>query len=73
VIVPDVNLLVDAVDASSPFHRPAHRWWDGVLSSTEAVGLCYPALLGFVRTTTNRRIFEAPLDIDQSLAAGPVG
>ncbi len=68
MILPDVNLLVYAVDGSSPFHLRARRWWDDVLSSTEAVGLCYPALLGFVRITTNRRAFEAPLGIDDALA-----
>lgn len=27
------------------------------------MALCYPTLLGFVRLTTNRRVFEAPLGI----------
>lgn len=65
--LPDVNLLVYAVDAASPFHRRARRWWKDVLSSSEAVGLCYPAVLGFVRITTNRRTFESPLGVDDSL------
>jgi toxin-antitoxin system PIN domain toxin len=67
VILPDVNLLVYSVDATSPLHAKTRRWWDGVLSSTEAVALCYPSVLGFVRLTTNRSVFESPLGIDDSL------
>ena len=32
-----------------------------------AVGLCYPSLLGFIRLTTNRRVFESPLRVDDAL------
>jgi toxin-antitoxin system PIN domain toxin len=67
VILPDVNLLVYAVDETSPFHRLARRWWDGVLSSTDAVGLCYPSVLGFIRLATNRQVFTSPLGVDDAL------
>ena len=67
MIVPDVNLLVYAVDETSPFHARARHWWDGVLSSAEIVGLCCPTVLGFVRMTTNRRVFDAPLDVGDTL------
>ena len=36
-------------------------------AATEAVGLCYPSLLGFIRLTTNRRVFESPLRVDDAL------
>ena len=67
MILPDVNLLVYAVDETSPFHARARRWWDDTLSSTATVGLCYPSILGFVRLTTNRRMFESPLSVDDVL------
>ena len=67
MIVPDVNLLVYAIDETSPFHARARRWWDGALSSAEMVGLCFPTLLGFVRMTTNRRVFDSPLAIGDAL------
>ncbi len=63
MILPDVNLLVYAIDETSSFHKQSRAWWDELLSSTEPVGLCYPAILGFIRLTTNRRIFESPLSI----------
>ena len=55
MILPDVNLLVYAVDETSSFHGAANAWLDDVLSSANPVGLCYPATLGFVRLVTNRR------------------
>ncbi len=67
MIVPDVNLLVYAVDAASPFHARARAWWDEVLSSASDVGLCFPSVLGFLRMTTNRRVFDSPLSVDDAL------
>ena len=67
MILPDINLLVYAVDATSPFHPQARRWWDETLSSAQPVGLCYTSLLGFVRLTTNRRVFESPLGVAEAL------
>lgn len=67
MMLPDVNLLVYAVDATSPFHARARRWWDDVLSSTLSVGLCYPSMLGFLRLTTSRRMFESPLGVGDAV------
>ena len=68
MILPDVNLLVYAVDETSIFHADAKVWWDGTLSSTRIVGLCYPSLLGFIRLVTSRRVFESPLSVDDAVA-----
>ena len=67
MMIPDVNLLVYAVDETSPFHVKARRWWDRSLSSTASVGLCYASILGFVRLTTNRRVFKSPLAVRDAL------
>ncbi len=66
MILPDVNLLVYAVDETSDFHEGARDWWDDALSSTALVGLCYPTMLGFIRLVTNRRVFVAPLSITEA-------
>ena len=63
MILPDINLLIHAVDESSDYHEGAKAWWEDVLSSTATVGLCYPTMLGFVRLVTNRRVFTAPMSI----------
>jgi len=66
LILPDVNLLVYAVDETSSFHEAANTWLDTALSSTDPVGFCYPTMLGFVRLATNRRIFANPLGLDDA-------
>lgn len=68
MILPDVNLLVYAVDETSPFNERSKDWWDETLSSTMIVGLCYPAILGFVRLVTHRRVFESPLTVAEAIA-----
>jgi toxin-antitoxin system PIN domain toxin len=67
VIIPDVNLLLYAVDDTAPHHARARAWWLGVLGGTEPVGLPWVTTLAFVRLSTNRRIFDSPLSADQAL------
>jgi toxin-antitoxin system PIN domain toxin len=61
VIVVDANLLIYARVASLPQHRAARAWLDDRLNGSAAVGLPWPSLLGFLRITTNPRVFERPL------------
>jgi hypothetical protein len=67
VILPDANLLLYAYDETSPFHEKAKRWWEGLLSQPEAVGICPCVLFAFLRIGTNSRAFENPLDIDEAV------
>jgi toxin-antitoxin system PIN domain toxin len=61
VIIPDINLLLYAYDASSPFHPKAAGWWQDCLSGTEPVGLLHVVTFGFVRIATNARAFANPM------------
>ncbi|MDE0680359.1 MAG: type II toxin-antitoxin system VapC family toxin [Gammaproteobacteria bacterium] len=63
MIIPDINLLVYAHDSRSRQHAAAKSWWEGLMNGTEAVGLPWAVILGFVRITTNRRILDNPLDV----------
>lgn len=65
--VPDLNLLMYAVDRQAPIHERAAEWWNATLSGTETVGLAWSVLLGFVRLTTNPRVVRSPLDADAAL------
>lgn len=65
--VPDLNVLIYAVDRGSPVHSRATRWWNDTLSGTETVGLAWIVLLGFVRLTTNSRVMRSPLSAGESL------
>ncbi|MEX2044914.1 MAG: type II toxin-antitoxin system VapC family toxin [Opitutus sp.] len=61
MILPDANLLLYAYDAESPFHRAAAKWWAGLLSANEPVGLCPVVVFAFLRLSTHPKVFERPL------------
>ena len=63
MIVPDVNLLLYATIDAFPHHPAARAWWEGTLSSSGPVGLAIPAVLGFLRIATNRRVLSTPMSL----------
>ena len=67
MIVPDINLLVYAVDEDSPFHSAAKVWLEDTLSGTESVGFAWIVLLGFLRLTTRPQVLPSPLSVKQAL------
>ena len=66
MIIPDTNLLLYAVDASSPHHARARQWLDATMRGVEPVGFAWAVLLGFLRISTNARILERPLTIAEA-------
>jgi toxin-antitoxin system PIN domain toxin len=67
VKLPDANVLLYAVDTSSPFHEPARVWLEDVLSATETVAFAWVVLLAFLRIRTNPRVYDAPLQVGEAL------
>lgn len=65
--VPDLNLLIYAVDRQSPSHKATLRWWNGLMSGNETVAFTWNVLLGFVRLTTNPIVVREPLTADEAL------
>lgn len=65
--IPDLNLLMYAVDREAADHEPALRWWNATLSGSETVGLSWTVLLGFVRLTTSARVVRSPLSPSDAL------
>lgn len=61
MIVPDINLLLYAYDADSPFHAKASAWWQKCLSGSEPVGLPPVVVFGFARISTSARVFKNPM------------
>lgn len=64
--LPDVNVLLHAVNRSAPQHEVAHAalrqaFVDG------RVALTWPALLGFLRLATRAGIFAAPMPVADAL------
>ena len=66
--LPDVNLLVHAVNEVSRAHALASRWMSEGLHSAKGVALAWVAMLGFLRVTTRPGISPKPLATDQALA-----
>lgn len=57
----DVNLLLYAADDQSPYHPAARSWLEEALTSgDERVGFPWQTIGGFVRMTTNWRVYAEP-------------
>ncbi len=68
MILVDANILLYAEDSLQSRHQQARVWWDGQLSGTGVVCLCWTVLSAFIRIGTNPRVFEHPLSLEQALA-----
>lgn len=67
MILCDANILLYAVDESSPTHRVARIWLERALSGDETVAMDWQALLAFLRISTRANIFARPLSVDDAL------
>lgn len=65
--LPDVNLLLYAIDEASPRFSAARPWVEGLFGGDETVALAWPVALAFVRLTTKPQIVTAPLAVDEAL------
>ena len=59
--VVDLNVLIYAVDGSSPHHEKVLPYWERLLDEEESIGLPWIVIVGFLRITTNGRAFPKPL------------
>ncbi|MDQ3768822.1 MAG: type II toxin-antitoxin system VapC family toxin [Actinomycetota bacterium] len=50
--LPDVNVLLYAMNVDAPEHRRAREWLERALSGSEAVAFAWVVLSGFVRIST---------------------
>ena len=68
MIIPDLNVLLYAVDAGSSRHERAAAWLEEVVNKgTEEIGLPWAVILGFLRLTTSSRVFPRPLSVEKAL------
>ena len=68
MLLPDVSVLVHAVNGSSPQHGEASRWLRSAVDGGRGLGLSWVAVLGFLRLSTKPGIYAAPLPVPQALA-----
>ena len=67
MIVPDVNLLLYAYNDAYAQHAKARQWWEEQVNSGVQIGLADVVIYGFLRISTNPRIFEVPMSIDEAV------
>lgn len=67
MIVPDVNLILYAEIDAHPLHARARPWWEDALSGERRIGLAPVCVFGFLRISTNRRVFREPLSVEEAL------
>ena len=68
MIIPDLNVLIYAADADSSRHAEARAWLEATVNGgKEEIGLPLVVSLGFLRLTTNQRVFRSPLSVDAAL------
>jgi toxin-antitoxin system PIN domain toxin len=64
----DANILLYAVDETTPQHARARRWLEDALNGSRRVGLPWSSLIGFVRIATHPRALRAPLGAAEAWA-----
>lgn len=64
----DVNLLLYASDASSPFHGRAKDFLQSCMSGRDLVYLPWPTVMSYLRIVTHPSIFDQPLSSAEAMA-----
>jgi hypothetical protein len=68
VKIVDLNVLLYAVNSDAAPHQRVRAWWEAAVNDEETIGLPWVVLLGFLRLTTNPRVFPRPLAPDAAAA-----
>jgi len=69
MIIPDVNLLLNAYNQDFPDHVAARTWWEDTVNQRESIGLAWVTLLAFVRIMTNPKAMPNPMPVGDALDA----
>ncbi len=64
----DLNILLYAINPSVPHHKTMLLYWEHVLDADEPVALCWVVINGFIRLSTNPKIFPFPLSVTTALS-----
>jgi len=64
----DLNVLLYAVNQDAVQHAPIRAWWEAALNGEEPIAIPWVVILGFLRLTTNPRVFPAPLAAKEAVA-----
>ena len=67
MLLPDTNLLLNAVHADSAQHDLARKTLEDMLADPRGMALTWVVLMGFMRLSTKRGILPSPLDVAEVL------
>lgn len=62
----DANILLYAIDATSPFHERAKTWLTRQLNGARRVAFPWQSLVAFIRISTHERASASPLTPQQA-------
>jgi hypothetical protein len=68
LILPDVNILINAFRRDAGMHEICRTWLDSVIGGTESFGISPQVLASVFRVTTNPRAYHQPNSIEQATA-----
>jgi hypothetical protein len=66
-VLVDTNILLYAVDASSPQHERCRAWLEDRLNGSRRIGLAWQSLTAFLRIVTHPRALDRPLTADEAM------
>jgi len=72
LILPDVNVLVNAFRGDALDHVLCRSWLDGVVNGESRYGMSAHVLSAVVRVTTHPKVFKQPSALDEALRFGEV-
>jgi hypothetical protein len=67
VILPDVNILVQAFRSDASHHTLCRNWLDSVVNGEARYGLAPQVLSSVIRITTHPKVFAKPSNLDEVL------
>ena len=67
MVLIDANLFLYASLRELPQHPRARAWLEDVLNGDQLVGLPWMVVLAVLRISTNPRVLQQPLPMDQAL------
>ena len=62
----DVNILIYAYDINFKYHTEIKNWFEEKLASTDLIYLSWQSISGFLRITTNQKLFQNPMTSEKS-------
>jgi toxin-antitoxin system PIN domain toxin len=72
MILPDVNVLVNALRSDATDHRLCRSWLDGVVNGESRYGMSPQVLAAVVRVATHTRVFKQPSTLKEALGFADV-